>query len=60
MISHVGSDVCQRILILASALYVSRVHSSGIRTAVLVQKSVHNKCAQINTVTYVNCHSVLF
>ena len=50
MISHVGSDVCQRILIFASALYVSRVHSSGIRTAILIQKSVHNnKCALINS-----------
>ena len=49
MISHVGSDVCQRILIFASALYVSRVHSSGIGTAILIQKSVHNKCALINS-----------
>ena len=50
MISHVGSDVCQRILIFASALYVSRVHSSGIGTAILIQKSFHNKCALIRAV----------
>ena len=59
MISHVGSDVCQRILIFASALYVSRVHWSGIGTAILIQKSVHNKCALINSMN-VNCHSALF